>query len=164
MAQIITTSLVISFSGEGAYGAGGGMLRAEVDARPEGLNKGTTSFYKGDSPGFLVYKSLGVTISKMVASDGKTYGTSDFIIDREEWLVFANTNQASLAYPPIGSVGLSHLKGVSSANLRVEGGVVLAKIPVVATCKAKYKTKAWGYRLSGASGNGPVVVVIMGDV
>ena len=157
----VTASLTISFSGE-ATGEGSGSLSAEIDSRSGGLNNGTTTFYAGDSPGFIVYKSVNVEIVRLMSSEGSVYDVGSDLIDIEEWLVFANSTSASLSKPPSGGVTISSIKG-AGGDLRVDGDSVVSRTPVVAVCKVKYKTKGFLYRVGGASGVCPVVVFIVGE-
>lgn len=160
MAAPVTTSLVINFTT--LDGSEGGILTAEVDDRPDGLNAGNTTFYPGDSPGFLVFKSNNVAITQLLASEGLLQSMGQFSITAEEDLTFANTREASLRYPAKGPVTVVR-KSPSGPSLTLVGeDKVTTPSNVVAAYQIRYPTIGIGYRVTGTTGTISVVVFIEG--
>jgi len=93
--NVITTSFVISFGGDSSSG----ILKAEVDDRPAGLNAGKTSFLPGDNVGFLVFKSTNVEIIKELTSQGIITKGANSFKTVEQVLTFANEPTQTLSYP-----------------------------------------------------------------
>lgn len=161
----ITTTLVIQFTDPAAAGAGY-QLSAEIDSRPDGLNKGVTSFIFGDSPGFLVYYSSGVSISNMQSSAGGISSAGTSQVEVVEFVTFANTREASLSKPPSGGVSFVSMGGSAGAP-SVSGSTCTLSSPAVAVFQATYFTTGHGHRLTGVSKPAgvselPVVIYIEG--
>ena len=155
----ITTTLVITFTDPAAAAAQNLFLSAEVDGRPDGLNKGITSFLLGDSPAFLVFKSAGLTTT-MEATSGSIGGAGGGIqVKQVENITFIKTNTANLSKPAMGnSVTWIHVGGDSGA-LTVNGALVTTPNPILAVYQATYYASADGYRLSGVGAVAGVVEV-----
>lgn len=152
----VTTSLQIVFAVEGSSGE----IKAEVDSRELGLNSGETQFYAGDSPGFLVFKEDGVGKLRLESSEGGIQSVTSGSIEVEEWLVFANSNSVGFQYPPNTGVALVEVNANNSASFRKSGAQLVSDKNTVAAVKVRYRTYFTGYRLTGASGKGPVVVFV----
>lgn len=145
MPEKITTSITIDFSSsDGASG----ILKAEVDNREEGFNEGNTTFYAGDSPVFLLYKSDNVTILKIESSYGSVSSIDTGTIDQEEFLIFAGAREASPAYP-IKSGFSSKWIGKSGGSVTAEESQILLTKDFTGVLKVNYKSFYTAYRLSG---------------
>lgn len=159
----VTASLVVNFRSEdGAEGKG--ILRAEFDTRDGaegGLNPNGTSFLPGDAPVFLVFKSDSVTLDSIQTSEGNTSLVSRPLVTQEEWVTFANVTEARLSYPASGTVDILKTVGMSSPNI-INGNILRVPEAAVGVVKVRYPTKPGAYRLSGASGDDPVVIVVTG--
>ncbi len=77
-AVITATSLVVFDAGETSE-----HLSAQIDDRPDGNNKGKTSFKKGDAPAFLIWCSIPATLS-VSAVGGSLSQIGGGIITRHE--------------------------------------------------------------------------------
>ncbi len=95
---VVTTSLVIEFD-QGLDDTG--ILLAEIDAFPNGLNKGITSFAPGDSPGFLLYMSSNVVVDSIQSSEGVVSSLGGGVTPEpiEENLIFTDKNKTGVTYP-----------------------------------------------------------------
>ena len=141
----ITTTCQITF-GSGADHA---HLSAEVDVRPEGLNKGKTSFTGGEPVYILVYKSKNVRILKTLVSAGSIHPAESQLVSVEDTLTFADKKEASLSKPAAGPV-TSTWYGNSLGGLGVgeDQITITASSSGVAVCKVRYGAQAQAYRLS----------------
>jgi hypothetical protein len=161
MAQSVTTSIVVSFSD---VAGSGGVLKAEIDNRPDGFNNGITTFYPGDEPAFLVFKTSDVTISRMEASEGALEGLGAATVHiTGESITFANNREASLAYPCTGAITVDKSSPGAPALTLSENQITLT-IPINSVCAylVSYDTVAEGHKISGAAGDMDVVVYIEG--
>lgn len=156
----VTTSIVVSFADPNQSKSY--HLSAEIDARPDGLNRGITSFVIGDSPIYLVYKSSAVTITQTTTAGGISGAGSGIVVPVVETVTFVKSNTASLSKPPSGAVSWRHIGG-DVATLRVSETTVTASSPILSVYQATYNAVASAYRLSGVSAiNGvPNVTVIV---
>jgi hypothetical protein len=161
MTQLVTTNLVVSFATVDSSAT----LSAEIDSRPEGLNKGSSSFVAGDSPGFMLYYTDGVVIDLMYPSEGNIVyqGTAQVLV--EEDIIFAYTKESNLPSPATNSAITVVRKSPGAPNLRMVGQtkVVTTDLSVVvAAYHIKFYKTAHLYRLIGASGLVPAVIYIAG--
>lgn len=163
MAGVVTTSIVVQFGSE--EDADKYILKAEIDSREDGYNKGNTSFQPGDSPYILVYKSPELSLSFEV-STGNLSSRGNEPVEQSEYPVFANVQTVDLAYPPTGSVNLKHLAGKTGAT--VSGSTISLPEPDIAVYKADYDATAYVYQLVGiptelkGETSFPVVIFITG--
>lgn len=159
MAGPVTTSIVVSFtSADGEDGT----LSAEIDDRPTGLNNGNTSFYPGDSPGFIVYKSTNVTLSALLASEGSVAALGTAVITKQQEVTFAKQRESSLSFPVIGGLTIIR-KSPGAPDLTLVGQTkVTTPVDAVAVYLVEYQTTGYLYRLTGAAGDISVVVFIEG--
>jgi hypothetical protein len=145
--NLITTSIVISFSPEGSSG----YLSAEIDGRPEGFNGGKTQFSPGESPVFLVYKSADVTIVSIEPSAGNVapHSTPTGLTQHQQFMQFPKTTEGSLDRPIEGPLTHKWL----GANLGVPTVVGDTKIVIptlgVGVLKLNYESRFLAYKLSG---------------
>jgi len=142
----VTTSLVVRFSPSSAGSAG--RLTAEIDSRPDGLNKGKTSFAPGDSVGFLVYAGEGVSITAVVPTLGTVGNVGAQSVAIEEFVQFANVAEASLRAPASGGVAAQWV-GRDGGNFSIVNGIVTLDEPGIGMLHASYSATAQGYVLSG---------------
>lgn len=116
--NVVTTSFTVSF---GAGSGEGGMLKAEVDDRLDGVNKGKTSFIPGDPVGWLLFKTqngaAAVTVDAIVTSLGTVSPGQASSKEVTETLQFANEATANLGYPITGNFKSIKWVGNSLGNL-----------------------------------------------
>ena len=162
----ITTSLIVQFGTPDGGGTDASTLTAELDAREDGLNAGNTNFLPGDSPGFLVFASPGVSYTFQTSSGSITpAGTGTIPV--EEILTFPLSREQSLRYYPVGGVALTLLAG-SGPGLASSGPSVTLAANSVAVVRASYQAAYSSFRLTGvplALGgltSFPVVVMVIG--
>lgn len=147
----VTTSLVVQFT----QGQQSGQLSAEVDSREDGLNLGKTSFLPGDAANFLVFKSDDVVLDSLLASAGSiSYVGAGFYVVEDEWVQFADTNEASVQKPITDSF-VYQWYGNSLGTVEVKGGKLVSQIKGVGMLKVSYRSAYVAYRLgSPATING----------
>lgn len=155
----ITTSLVVSFGDPDD--ALEGHLSAEIDARPEGFNKGVTSFIPGDSPAYLVYKTPNVVITQ-IATAGSISSIGSVQVEVSEIVTFAKTREGSLSKPPLGGVSWTPYGG-SGYTPSVSGTKLTVPEPIIAVYKAVFTTLALAYRIVGV-GVPSVLIFIEGTI
>ncbi len=169
-AKTYTASVTVQFTKDEDSSA---ILTAEVDARPEGMNGGNTSFLPGvDDPVILIFKSADVIVDSITTSIGTLTPVSvgaPYAVGEgnDGFLLFANERSKNLSYP--------NNAGFSSQWYGTSGGVVTdtetqVSIPadVVAVLKAAYTANYAAYKLTNvpAEINGssefPVIIYIAG--
>ena len=143
----IVQSLTIDFSGSNTT-SNQGVLKLEIDGRPDGLNKGKTSgFLPGESVGILAYRGSGVTIKNIKSSVGSVVNVGSGTKTISTDLVFADTNQASLAYPSSGGFDGVWLGRSLGSLVVLQDTNVLADNSGVAIFNAEYTAAFDTYRL-----------------
>ncbi len=169
MARVITASLVVEF----ADPDGDGVLLAELDSFPTGLNAGNTNFVPGDQPGFLIYHSSNVVIDSITPSAGaiSTLGggtTPELIVDD---LVYTDERTASFRYPNKASLALTQLGSNHDFGATTASETALSVQNVgVGVIRARYHSTYRKYRLGGVPAtlggetSYPVVIFITGHV
>lgn len=159
MTNKLTSSVTVSFKTDID-----GLLVMEVDDRPDGLNAGDTTFYPGDSPGFLVYKSAAVDIYNLRATEGAiaTAGVGSRVVT--EWLTCAMEKQARTKYPVSSGLSIITAKGDSIAGYSVTEEGLTFPTKVLAVVEVQYTAIFSAYRLTGASGEAPVIVFAAGGI
>jgi len=159
VSSVVNTSLTIAFQPLTAKG----VLMMEIDSRPEGINKGQTTFYAGDSPGFLMYKSSDVKNIRMHTSEGGISSATGGTMEIEEFVTFANSREGSFSKPRSGGFTIVKSWG-GNPQIQVVGETsFLLRNEIIAVVKIRYTTSFSGYRLSGASGEAPVLIVAIGE-
>ena len=143
----VTASIVVNFSDGGD--SGNGILMAEIDRRSDGLNNGKSTFYPGDSVGFLLYKGSNVNIDSVVSSAGSIGPAGLQSITVKETVQFADKKVGTLQYPAKAIGGYKWLGNdggqpslVDEVNLHIEEDIV-------GVLQVIYSTEAYGYVLSG---------------
>ena len=71
MTELVVATLNINFSADTT--AAQGQIKLEIDDRPEGLNKGDTSFAPGDTAYFFLFKDENVTLLTSIPSHRARY-------------------------------------------------------------------------------------------
>jgi len=144
-------------SPDGQSGGSQGHLSAEVDARPQGLNGGKTSFSPGETVRILVYKSDNVSITETICSAGSLSAQGTAIVTITDELMFEDTDTASLSVPARAGIDASVWYGRSLGTLTLQSDKVTVKASVkgVGVAKLTYDAQALVYALaSPASLNG----------
>jgi len=159
VSSVVSTSLTIAFKAL----TDRGVLLLEIDSRPEGINKGQTTFYAGDSPGFLMYKSSDVKNIHMYTSEGGVSQVQTGNIVVEEFVTLAMTREVSFSKPRSGSFSILKSWGGTPQVQAVGETTLLLRNEIVAVLQIRYTTSYVGYRLSGASGEAPALVVVIGE-
>jgi len=156
----ITTSLVVQFNDPEGGGGEGRYLSAEIDGREDGLNQGDTNFVLGSSPGFLVFKSSGLTYS-MKQTDGSIANEGSVSVEVTETVTFADSNEASLQKPPSGAVTWVALGAGGGGNFLVEGTkvTVAGGAKIFGIYEATYRTTADAYRLTSATAKAVLILI-----
>ncbi|MDH5637432.1 MAG: hypothetical protein OEZ04_02965 [Nitrospinota bacterium] len=146
MSNAVTTTVQITF---GLGDKSRAHLSAEVDKRPNGLNKGNTSFVGGEPVYVLVYKSNSVNITATEVSAGTIHFAERQLVDVEDVITFANKREARLPRPASAPLSVTWF-GQSLGGLTVgEDGVsVIASTEGVAVARVRYKAYANAYRIS----------------
>ena len=151
MAGIITTSLVVEFTsleGDGSEG----ILKAELDPFPTGINSGKTSFVPGDSPGFLIYKTSNVVIDNIQTSEGSivSLGGGSTPEPISESLTYTTERSADTSYPI--SSGFTEKQLGTNFNLgnvtHTESKVIVEK-EGIGVLLISYTSNFRKYRLTG---------------
>jgi hypothetical protein len=155
MATIVTASLTVGFqldTGADSQPA----FKAEVDSRPEGYNKGKTSFRPGEDVYILLYRDPSIVVTHALTTHGSLVKEgSETIPAIEEFLTFANTDNASVNYPIVGTpvtvwhgTNLGALTvGANGSNLSISDITGLPD-PYVGVAQITYTTYADVYRLT----------------
>ena len=136
---------------DGSGGAGlSGQLSAEVDARPEGLNGGRSSFNPGETVYILIYKSDNVTITDTVCSAGSMGAQGSTVVSKTEELMFEDVDSASLSVPAQSSLAstLWYGRSLGSLTLQSDKVTVRASSKGVGVAKVTYGALALIYALS----------------
>ena len=146
MTNTVTTTVQITFGAENKNCA---HLSAEVDRRPEGLNKGKTSFTGGEPVYLLVYRSNNVAITGTEVSAGAVFAGESVVVDMEDTVTFAGVREARLAKPATGPLAVTWF-GRSLGGLAVaeDGSTVMASKQGVPVARVRYKARARVFRLS----------------
>ncbi len=157
MTTKLTSSVTVSFKTDID-----GVLVMEVDDRPDGLNGGGTTFYPGDSPGFLIYKSSAVSIYNIRATEGAVadLGSGSRVVT--EWLTCAMDKRATTKYPVTGGLSVLQSKGDSITGYQVAEEGITFPTKLLAVVEVQYTTNFTAHRLTGASGVAPVIVFATG--
>lgn len=169
---IVTASLTVSFGsrtdGGADTGDGSGVMVLEVDGRPDGLNGGRTSFFRGDEVYLLLYTGPSVTVRAVqsTAGDIRRSGSGQRSIDQT--LTLSGSDSASLSHPSAGissrawiGSGLA-LPGLTPAPAAtVDGPTRLVwPVQVVGLYRVQYVAGYTAYRLAGVPEDQAIVFVV----
>ena len=119
----LSTTITIQFNDKTADTQVGSMLKAEIDGRDVadgGLNVDGTSFTAGDQPVYLMYKTPDVRIVEHLNTLSSPSGARiDGVgtMQKEDYVVFANSSEGSLSYPV--------LRGMSYSWVGIDGGTLV---------------------------------------
>ncbi len=147
----------VQFGSPDGAGGASGHLSAEVDARPNGLNGGKTSFSPGETVYILVYKSDNVSITETICSAGSLTAQGTATVTVADELMFEETDSASLSVPARAELASSVWYGRSLGALTLQSDKVTVKAASkgVGVAKVSYEALALIYALaSPASLNG----------
>ena len=147
----------VQFGSPDGQGASEGHLSAEVDARPDGLNGGKTSFSPGETVYLLVYRSDNVSITETICSAGSLSAQGTVTVTVTDELMFEETDSASLSVPARAGLTASVWYGRSLGSLTLQSDKVTVKTQAkgVGVAKVSYEALAQIYALaSPASLNG----------
>ena len=147
MSDNVTASIVVNFTSEGESGSG--ILQAAIDDRASGLNNGKTTFYPGNSVGFLLYRGDNVNIDKVLSSAGDITPMGEQNVVLTEYLQFAGVKSASLQHPALGLGGYKWLGNDGGAISLVDEMNITIAEPVLGVLKVVYQARAYGYKLAG---------------
>lgn len=172
MARIVTASLSVSFGNRaddgGASSDGNDALVLEVDDRPDGLNGGRTSFYRGDEVYLLLYAGPSVTIraARATAGDFRRSGSGQRAVDQT--VTVSGSDSISLTYPAasissrnwVGS-GLA-LPGLTAAPAGSQDGPgrIIWPVQVAGLYRVQYSASYIAYRLAGVQQDQALVMVV----
>lgn len=158
--SIISTSISIAFR---TSLVGDGVLAIEADDRPEGMNAGKTQFTVGDNPGLLVYKTSNVNLLSMHTTEG---GLNDEGADTrvvEEFITYADSREGEFSKPVYSDFTILQVWGGSVGDyFRNDTQLILPEVSLLVV-KVRYTVRFHKFRLSGASGEAPVVVLARGE-
>lgn len=147
MAEIVTASLTINFDA----GKGSNQFLVEVDDRENGPNGGRSSFNPGDTVYLLLYASDNISQIRQFVTSGSLAQGGTVIVDKEEIISFAQEREASARYPVMPGSASYEWYGPSPGVITVSGGKFIASTDAFAIGKAKYRSRATQYVLSGVS-------------
>jgi hypothetical protein len=152
----VTASVTVNFGGGGTADTGQNTFSAEVDSRPEGFNKGNTTFYPNDTVYILLYKGSGVTSVTASSSAGSVSSYSTATVSKTETITLANTREFRTSCPITGSYTITWYGTSPSVSKQGENLFVTAS-NAIAVGSITYDTTASVYTLSGV--NYPAAVV-----
>ncbi|MBF0611673.1 MAG: hypothetical protein G8345_07770 [Magnetococcales bacterium] len=144
----------VAVQGEKVTGAG---LRVEVDARPEGLNQGKTSFAKGETVHLLVFVDAGVTQVTLQSSLGTLLPGANQVITWTEEVSFRTSHRGQLTRPARVIKESTWLgNDLGEITLLGDGVTLLAEESGVAVARVVYECEALSWSLLLPT-DGPVV-------
>jgi hypothetical protein len=140
----------VQFGSPDGQGTSEGHLSAEVDARPQGLNGGKTSFSPGETVYILVYKSDNVSITETICSAGSLSAQGTATVTVTDEMMFEETDNASLSVPARAGIDSSVWYGRSLGTLTLQSDKVTVKSAVkgVGVAKVTYEAQAQVYALA----------------
>ena len=147
MSEIVTASLTINFDA----GKGSSQFSVEVDDRENGPNGGRTSFQPGDTVYLLLYASDNVEQIRSFVTSGSLSQGGSVIVQKEEIITFAKEREASARYPVVSGSATYEWYGPAPSSISVSNGKFIAPADTFAIGKAKYRSQATQYTLSGVS-------------
>lgn len=154
----VSTSLVVDF---GSTGDAQGILKAEIDSDPAGLNAGETSFVPGDTAGYIVAKSSNVTVAVHMATYGAPVYQGTRAFRHEEIITFTGEPTSQPEYPILGNFSYSWL-GINPGTLSAtETDITLSKsagvTEAVGVALISYDTEVELYTITSPTSLGGVV-------
>jgi len=140
----------VQFGSPDGQGTSEGHLSAEVDARPQGLNGGKTSFSPGETVYILVYKSDNVSITETICSAGSLSAQGTATVTVTDELMFEETDSAGLSVPARAGIDASvwYGRSLGSLTLQVDKVTVKSAVKGVGVAKVTYEAQAQVYALA----------------
>lgn len=141
-----------------------GYLSVEIDTRDSGYNSGKTSFKKGDSPVFLVFKSPGVVIRDIKTTQGyvQDLGSGYFSVD--EWLTCSMGTSLNASKPISRSLNVKATAGDPMGSYSVSGKDIVFIDPKLLVARITYESEFTAYKVTGDLGEFPVLVHVTGEI
>ncbi|MFC7422047.1 hypothetical protein ACFQNF_19495 [Iodobacter arcticus] len=161
----ITSSITVQFDSSQQ-----GFLSAEIDSRPDGLNRGRSQFKPGDVVWLLVYASPLVTYGMPILSEGSILRGTDQIITQSDVINLQNTAESKLSKPASSALVVQwYGNNLGAMTLGDDKMSISTERAGVAVAKVKYSAKAqsWGIQSPPSSGgekNFSIGVLIIGSV
>lgn len=157
----VVASLVVHFGAAddaAELDAEDAILQAEIDDRPSGYNGGRVQFRVGDSPAYLVFTHR-ANITEQLASDGQIVDLGPGLVEVEEFLIFADTTEATLSHPWSGWIDgdeiADHVRwhGADGGSLQIDGARVIRTNTAVraAVAQIRYTASFSAFRVEGLS-------------
>ncbi|MBF0421884.1 MAG: hypothetical protein HQL73_02710 [Magnetococcales bacterium] len=97
-----------------------GHLSVELDTRPDGLNRGKTSFRVGDTAKMITFLGYGTSINEAIVTSGSIFKDGWTNVWISEDIVFSQTDTASLGKPAIGGMDRVIWMGEDLGGLTVQ--------------------------------------------
>lgn len=160
MTKPVRTSLTISFSSN----LGGNTLQLEVDSRVDGHNSGRTQFYPGDTVYLLEYKTNDVSIQDRFCTDGGVVALGTGLMEITEFVSIAGSKTGNTSKPIASGLSITRSWGRPVSLASYQGTTLTLVAETVAVLEVRYTTTYTLLRLSGSSGDAPVLVYVMGIV
>lgn len=158
MTRPVRTSLSISFSSNLSRE----VLQLEVDGRVEGGNRGRTQFYPGDSVHLLEFRTNRVSVVDRFATDGGLVALGTGSIEITEFVTVSGAKIGNTTRPISSGFSLLRYWGRPVTISGYDGSTINLQSETVAVLEVRYTTQFTVLRLSGASGEAPVIVYVMG--
>ena len=160
MTKSVTTSLTIGFSSN----LDKSVLSLEVDSRPTGYNNGKTSFFAGDSPAFLLYKSPAVALQVLRATQGLIQHIGTVTMVEDEWLECPMASSVNTGKPVDSGMTILGSYGDATTGYSVQESGIYFPTKRLVVLHVQYTTKATAYRITGTLGDAPIIVYALGSV
>jgi hypothetical protein len=132
-----------------------GDFTLELDSREEGLNAGKNTFYPGDQPYLLLYKSPNVTPSTFTTSAGTLTAVGAVSWDETEQLTFENKNEVQLSKVADYLVSYKwYGNDLGTPELKEDFKTILVPTTGIGVLKTVYHVTAYAYQLTSPSSLG----------
>ena len=158
MTRAVRTSLTISFSSN----LGGDILRIEVDSRVEGLNAGRSQFFPGDTVYLLEYKTPNVEIQDRFCTDGGVMALGTGTTEITEFVSIAGSKTGNTTKPISSGFSILRSWGKPVSLTGYQDSTIILANETIAVLEVRYTARYSVLQLSGASGDAPVLVYVMG--
>lgn len=144
-ADTITTSIVVKFSGSNDAA----IVSAQIDDRPDGLNKGRTEFRPGDDVGYIVFLA-GAKITKTTSTAGQIISAGGGLFSASEIIQFANAIDASTDHPITSGLSVAW-KGRNGGQIIAVGASQIRAVqgPIIGLAEVTYQSRYSGFILRG---------------
>jgi len=171
----VSASLTVSF-GQSASDSNGGIV-LEIDDRDPGsggLNKKGTDFKPGDKAIYLLYVSPNVTVNQHILSSGSrsSEGSGTRVLSGvdAEYLIFTDSDSATLKYPAAGAVTMEWLgkertdEGTDAitTSLGADQQTITLNGKVAGVLKCSYSASYTAFGVKAPLDYPQVVIVVIG--